>query len=56
MGAIKLTLHKVELELDDTYFDLIMDCLPFLGYECFEDFIKDAVALRYGELLPLLVH
>lgn len=40
--------------MDDAYFDLLMECLPFLGYENFEAFIEDAVVLRYGVLLPLL--
>ena len=55
MGVKKSTLRKIELEIDDAFFELLMERLPFLGYENFEDFIKDAVVLRYEVLLPLLV-
>jgi hypothetical protein len=46
--------RKIELLLDDSYYNLIMESLPFLGYLSFDDFILDALALRYGVLVPLL--
>jgi hypothetical protein len=47
--------RKIELTLDDAYYETIMTCLPFLGYESFEAFIQDAIALRYGVLIPQLL-
>jgi hypothetical protein len=52
--VLKWLLRKIELELDDSFYEIIMIYLPFLGYESFEDFITDAVVLRYEVLLPLL--
>jgi predicted CopG family antitoxin len=44
----------VNAVLDDAYFTLIKEKLPYLGYESLDDLVKDAVQLRVEDLLRLI--
>ena len=46
--------QSVTIIVDDEYFSLLMEKMPFLDYSCLDDFVNDAVSLRLECLLHLL--
>jgi len=44
----------VKVEVDKKLYDLVVSKLPWLGYESPKDFVCDAVALRFEDLLALI--
>lgn len=45
---------NVNVVLDDFFFNLIKEKLPFLKYESLDDLVKDAVQCRVEVLLQLI--